>query len=93
MVFRKKLIVFPPFPFPSPPDELNPLPDHAAARLVKNQRENAWGARLVQKTSKTSTLDILIRKISPDPIGLHGQGAIANYIQKFQVATMSLEVA
>ena len=39
------------------------------------------------------TLDILIRKISLDPIGLHGQGAIENYIPKFQVATMSLEVA
>ena len=38
-------------------------------------------------------LDILIRKISLDPIGLHGQGAIVNYIPKFQVATMSLEVA
>ena len=41
----------------------------------------------------TCTLDILIRKISLDPIGLHGQGAIANYIPKFQVTTMSLEVA
>ena len=39
------------------------------------------------------TIDILIRKISLDPIGLHGQGAIENYIPKFQVATMSLEVA
>ena len=39
------------------------------------------------------TLDILIRKISLHPIGIHGQGAIANYIPKFQVATMSLEVA
>ena len=38
-------------------------------------------------------LDILILKISLDPIGLHGQGAIQNYIPKFQVATMSLEVA
>ena len=38
-------------------------------------------------------LDILIRKISQDPIGLHGQGAIENYIPKFQVFTMSLEVA
>ena len=38
-------------------------------------------------------LDSLIRKILPDPIGLHGQGAIANYIPKSQVATMSLEVA
>ena len=38
-------------------------------------------------------LDILIRKKSLDPIGLHGQGVIANYIPKFQVATMSLEVA
>ena len=37
--------------------------------------------------------DILIRKISLDPIGLHGQGAVENYIPKFQVATMSLEVA
>ena len=40
-----------------------------------------------------SALDILIRKISLDPIGLHGQDAIENYIRKFQVATMSLEVA
>ena len=38
-------------------------------------------------------LDTLIRKISPDPIGLHGLGAIENYIPKFQVTTMSLEVA
>ena len=38
-------------------------------------------------------LDILIRKISQGPIGLHGQGANANYIPKFQVSTMSLEVA
>ena len=38
-------------------------------------------------------LDFLIRKILLDPIGLHGQGAIDNYIPKFQVATMSLEVA
>ena len=37
-------------------------------------------------------LDILIRKISLDPIGLHGQGANANYMPKFQVSTMSLEV-
>ena len=32
-------------------------------------------------------------KKSLDPISLHGQGVIANYIPKFQVATMSLEVA
>ena len=42
---------------------------------------------------KDYILDILIRKKSLDPIGLHEQGVIANYIPKFQVATMSLEVA
>ena len=46
-----------------------------------------------ESLSWTPLLDILIRKISLDPIGLHGQGAIVNYIPKFQVATMSLEVA
>ena len=39
------------------------------------------------------TLDNLIRKKSQDPIGLQRQGVIVNYIPKFQVATMSLEVA
>ena len=38
-------------------------------------------------------VDILIQKISLDPIGLHGQGADANYIPKFQVATTGPEVA
>ena len=38
-----------------------------------------------------SVVSILIRKISLDPIGLHGQGAIG--IPKFQVAIISLEVA
>ena len=38
-------------------------------------------------------LDNLIRKKSQDPIGLQRQGVIVNYIPKFQVATMSLEVA
>ena len=42
---------------------------------------------------KQCTLDILIQKKSLDPIGLDGQGIIANYIPKFKVATMSLEVA
>ena len=32
-------------------------------------------------------------KKSQDPIGLQRQGVIVNYIPKFQVATMSLEVA
>ena len=45
----------------------------------------------INKLNIEYTLDILIRKISLDPIGLQGQGAIENYI--FQVATMSLEVA
>ena len=40
-----------------------------------------------------SLLDNLIRKKSQDPIGLQRQGVIVNYIPKFQVATMSLEVA
>ena len=39
------------------------------------------------------SVDNLIRKKSQDPIGLQRQGVIVNYIQKFQVATMSLEVA
>ena len=38
-------------------------------------------------------VDNLIRKKSQDPIGLQRQGVIVNYIPKFQVATMSLEVA
>ena len=38
--------------------------------------------------SQDVQLDILI---SLGPIDLHGQGAVVNYIPKFQVATMSLE--
>ena len=49
--------------------------------LKRLARQGDWG------------VDILIRKISLDTIGLHGQGAIADYIPKFQAATMSLEVA
>ena len=38
-------------------------------------------------------LDSLIAKRSLDPIVLHRHGDITNYVPKFQVATMSLEVA
>ena len=38
-------------------------------------------------------IDNLIRKKSQDPIGLQTQSVIVTYIPKFQVATMSLEVA
>ena len=33
------------------------------------------------------------KKKSLHPIGVHGQGAIANYIPKFLVAIMNLDVA
>ena len=38
-------------------------------------------------------VDNLIRKKTQDPIGLQGQGVIVNYIPKFEVVTLSLEVA
>ena len=62
---------------------------------VENGTDEAFGDefRWEEYVAGTYIVDILIRKISLDPIGLHGQGAIENYIPKFQVATMSLEVA
>ena len=66
--------------------------------LCRESSSNNIGNKLFQPYQRLSTryghyLDILIRKISVDPIGLDGQGATKNYIPKFQVATMSLEVA
>lgn len=62
-------------------------------RIYKKQHEQ-W-TEVLNKIMEEQvwSLDILIRKISQGPIGLHGQGANANYIPKFQVSTMSLEVA
>ena len=48
---------------------------------------------LLKIVDQAWSLDILRRKISLDPIGLHRQGAIVNNIPNFQVATISLEVA
>ena len=59
---------------------------------MKGQQITTHNSQIFLKHKEWS-IDILIRKISLDPIGLHGQGAIANYIPKFQVTTMSLEVA
>ena len=61
--------------------------------MAGDEDENMGRKHFTTTVNLQYTLDILIRKISLDPIGLHGQGAIVNYILKFQVTTMSLEVA
>ena len=69
-------------------------PRHVLAGLLYRESVSDYVVeKQLKKVGNGWTLDILIRKISLDPIGLHGQGAIVNYMPKFQVATMSLEVA
>ena len=81
---------------------MKPLDSYAYPDQSKGNRTNQSTLRekifsncaIWQKKAKcVCTVDILIRKIWLDPINLHGQGAIMNYIPKFKVATMSLEVA